>query len=234
LSVIACTRFTASPTPLPPVSPTPVPVYANVWVIGDSLSRGLHASSEQTTYRAVLASLLRAQNPENAQRVDRFGACTLGRLERILPNLTGNPDLIVIEVGINDVTKNDKGVCVPIPDEEWPARYGAVLDTLQQRYPDATIVVATIPWLNWPERSRRYQRALQFNDWIQSAARERDIAVADLWPVTVGQDETISRPDQTSAFPPHYRGDNFHPSDEGHRVIAETIFRVLYPPASLN
>lgn len=205
------------------------PVYPEVWIIGDSLSRGLYASTPVTMYRQQLVLLLRQRHRHNAERVLHKAVCNLQRAEQLWPTLEGTPNAIFLEIGVNDVTQNVNEDCPATADEEWAARYGAMLDALRARYPQTTVVVATVPWLNWHRRSRAYHRALQFNTWIYDQATPRGVLVADLWAATWQRPEVISRPDQVSTFPPRYRGDNFHPNDQGHRVIATTFLCTLYP-----
>ncbi len=194
----------------------------SVWILGDSLTLGLHASSIDTMYRSLLYKRLQASNPPGSIRYFLWNSvCTLGGLEQKWDTLPGKPTLLFIEVGINDLSPETP--CPYIPPEAWQSRYGAILDRIQQDAPDATLIVGTIPWMDWPEDSETYRQAQQYNQWIIAEAQARGILVADLWGATVGRPDGISTPEQPSIFYP-YHGDNFHPNDIGHRRLANAFF----------
>ena len=148
--------------------------------------------------------------------------CTLASLEGRWEELAGHPDLVFIEIGINDVANVN---CEQVPESAWRARYGAMLDRIHARAPDAAIIVGTIPWCGWSAGNPTRARALAYSDWIRAEADARGLAVADLWAVTVDRPDGISAPKQPSAFPPKYQGDTFHPNDVGHARIAETFYQ---------
>lgn len=201
----------------------------SVWIIGDSLTRGLFASSEKNTYRNVLFSKLQERYPMLIHTTFWNGVCTLGGLEEQWSSWPGQPDILFIELGINDLGNED---CILIPDEVWQQHYGAMLDRIQQDAPGVQIVVGTIPWSGWKPGTDIYRRAQLFNTWIIAEAGKRNVPVADLWSATVGREDGLSRPEESSVFPP-YHGDNFHPNDRGHQRLAETFFnayRVNHSP----
>ncbi len=205
--------------------PTKEPPH-RVWIIGDSITRGLHASSDGTTYRTRIFLALGERYPAQIYATFWQGVCTLGRLEQRWGQWPGRPDVLFLELGINDVSRNPN--CPQIPEGQWAERYGAMLDRIRRDAPGVFIVVGTLPWPGWKRGTSRYQKALLYNEWIREAAQARDIPVADLWEAMEGRTELLSRPEEASAFPPAYRGDGFHPNDQGHRVIAETFLQAYW------
>ncbi|MCP4197648.1 MAG: hypothetical protein GY762_10915 [Proteobacteria bacterium] len=194
----------------------------SVWIVGDSLTRGLFASSEADAYRNRLLDSMQAYYPQQIYSTFWQGVCTLGRLEMVWDSwLQDQPDVVFIELGINDLGSNRD--CPQVPEEEWQARYGAMLDRILTDAPSARIVAGTVPWSNWSENSVMWDKALRYNKWIVTEANSRGLAVADLWSATVGQSDGISTPDQPSVYPPGH-GDGFHPNDVGHRRLAQTLF----------
>ena len=173
-----------------------------MWVIGDSLARGLFASAEATTYRNLLFSALRDEHPGEIHAAFWSGAVTLGGLEQNWDQYVGHPDLIFINWASTISGRNPDFPQVPV--EKWQARYGDMLDRIQEDAPGIKIIVGTIPWSGWPREYQEYQLALKYNGWITAEARQRDIAVADLWAATVGKEDGLSTPDQSSIFPPFY------------------------------
>ncbi len=193
----------------------------SVWIVGDSLTRGLFASTEQYAYRNLLFDSLRALYPGSIHSTFWMGVCTLAGLENQWDSFVGTPDLIFIELGINDLGNPN---CPQVPKDQWQARYGAMLDRIMTDAPNVEIIVGTIPWCNWTSESESYANAQMYNRWIQEEARARLIPVADLWSATRGRIDGISTPDQPSVFPPYYHGDHFHPNDIGHQRLARTFF----------
>ena len=193
-----------------------------VWVIGDSLTLGMFASEESAAFRNRLFDALRERHPGQIRTTQWVGARTLAELEQRWDSWEGHPDLIFIELGINDLGRNPD--FPQVPEEAWQARFGAMLDRIQKDAPNVKIIVGTVPWSGWPPGSQEYQKALKYNSWISAEARQRDIAIADLWAATVGKEDGLSTPDQPSVFPPFYHGDNFHPNDLGHQRIANAFF----------
>ncbi len=193
-----------------------------VWVIGDSLTLGMFASSESAAFRNRLFDELRERHPGQIRSTRWAGACTLAELEERWDSWEGNPDLIFIELGINDLARTE--TCQPMPEEEWQARFGAMLDRIQRDAPGVKIIVGTIPWSGWRDNTQEFTGALLYNDRIETEAQKRDVMVADLWEATLHKRDGLSTPDQPSVFPPYYHGDSFHPNDLGHQRIANTFF----------
>jgi hypothetical protein len=132
-------------------------------------------------------------------------------------------DIIVVELGLNDAMP----VTPTIAEVDWPDRYGALLDSLAA---SGATVVATTMFYGISPAHPRYAALLRYNDAIHTEAAARGIAVADVWAATRDCASICrSHADQMSPFPPHFRGDDFHPSDVGHARIAQTIRSVLRP-----
>jgi len=193
----------------------------SVWIIGDSLTRGLFASREPTAYRNILFNQLRDQFPGQIRQTFWSGVCTLAGMEQQWDAWSGKPQLVFIELGINDLGGNRD--CPQIEEQDWRVHYGMMLDRIIAASPNVQIVVGTIPWSGWDIESEGWQKALRYNDWIRSEAEKRNIAVADLWAATLNKRDGVSTPEQASVFPPYYHGDDFHPNDTGHQRLANTF-----------
>lgn len=197
------------------------PPLVSVWVIGDSITRGLYASSESAMFRHRIFTSLQERRPGQIRLLFWEGMCTLGRLEARWQRLERlpPPTILFIELGVNDVLPNV--TCEQVSETEWQAHYGAMLDRFRQFAPEATIVVGEVPWVGWD--AERRARAQTYNGWIRQEAAARGLAVADLWAATVDRPDGLSSPDVSNPFPPDYRGDGFHPNDLGHRRIADAF-----------
>ncbi len=196
----------------------------SVWIIGDSLTTGLFASSDATSFRSILLRALGNEFPGSIHSTFWGNTCSLGGLAQKWDEWDDYPDVLFIELGINDLPPG-RPKCVNTPEKEWKARYGATLDHIRARDPGVEIVIGTIPWCNWKRGSKGYEKAMEYNAWIIELAADRGIPVADLWSATFDRRDGISSPDKASPFAPFLHGDNFHPSDVGHRRIAQEFFR---------
>ncbi len=193
-----------------------------VWILGDSLTEGLYASSEGATFRSNLFGMLQAEKPRRQMATFWHRGCTLARLEARWSEFTDKPDVLFLEYGVNDLASD---TCPVIPEEEYQARYGVMLDRMLGDAPGVRVVVGTIPWCGWPEGTEYRVRAVRFNAWIREEAQRRELAVADLWGATVDRPEFLSSPSTDRPFPPADAGDGFHPNDAGHWRIAATFYR---------
>ncbi len=201
----------------------------SVWILGDSITIGLHASAESATYRNRLIAKLQSHYPGQIYTTLWAPVCTWKGLEAWWNSQNTYPDVLFLEVGLVDVLArtSTSDLCVPTPQSEWPTRIGDMLDTILRSKDDIQVVVGTVPWCGWEEGSDLYTRAQRFNDILRKEAEKRHIPVADLWAVTVGDRDVLSRPDRSSAFGPDFRGDYFHPGDTGHQRIAEAFWQAF-------
>jgi lysophospholipase L1-like esterase len=192
------------------------PKVHRILVLGDSLTDGCCATSITRTFRHLLA--------------DKLGADLGGAGLRNLPTVAlsfdkyipWGADLIVLEVGINDAIRFGPNL---IAEEEYPAAYGALLDKMLAT--GATVVVVT-PFAVVRRGTEHYPALLRYRQYIlDEAAKRPGVVIADVWAATEHCRECRSKAETVTAFPPLYRGDDFHPSDEGHRVIADTILQAL-------
>jgi lysophospholipase L1-like esterase len=212
------TQFALSPVP-----PTPPPASTTghrprIVFFGDSLTAGLHASQPDLTYRALLmrqiAGTLDAGD-DAAVIEDPLGL--LDDAQRRLPQvLAEHPSLVFVELGHHDIWADDTQMGL------FEARYADILDRLLAS--GAEVIPSTLAWLNYAPGSPQYVNALRANSIIRRLAAQRDLVVADLWSPTVGRADLISTPNDPSFVEP-FQGDDLHPNDAGHRVLADAFWR---------
>ena len=190
---------------------------ATVAFLGDSVTLGAGASSRPNTYTGRVTKALKdkgfsvipkvsvsvdpAQNYPVAQRVAQTSA-----------NVT------VIELGAHSSIDQN------ITADQFRQMYGQILDCLVGS--DNIVVVGTVPWLGWTPDVYVYPRAEEFSRIIAEEAAKRGVAVADLWSAMKEQRGLLSTPDQKTFLPP-FRGDNFHPGNNGHLVIAGEYIKAI-------
>lgn len=196
-------------TPNHATSGTIPPVRNRLLVLGDSLTSGLYASSENTTYARLVA------DDTGMQLARRFASTLENAISEWQAVKNWRPALIVLEVGLNDVSKKKYS-------DAWVADYYALVRDMQSN--GATVVVATMFWAGVKPSHPDYATYMAINQVIRGTP---GAIVADVWDATVNCEGCVSTISDDSYFAPHYHGDGFHPNDTGHRMIAETIIEAL-------
>jgi hypothetical protein len=183
--------------------------------MGDSVTMGAFASTPEKMYVWLVHDELRRRgiDPTNdvVWSMDPYADLTNAR--RIASQ---HRQFIFVEVGVH----------WSIFDEaQFRELYGSMLDCLAGS--GARIIVGTIPWLNWPADQPLYNQMALFSQIIREEAAKRGIAVADLWAYTDKNPDAISRPSQSCFMSPDCHGDDYHPSDVGHALIAAAYASAL-------
>jgi len=184
--------------------------------LGDSLTLGLSASTEDRTYREIFLRRLSAESGRTVLPVvvDPFGM-TDDALRRLPPLLAFQPDLVIVELGNHEVFAGSAQI------DLLSQRYDQVLVEIERT--GATVIAGTTAWLNYPAGSRLYSDALRVNEIIRRLCAARGIAIAELWGATVVRGDFISSESDPSFYPP-FRGDDLHPNDAGHLALADTFW----------
>lgn len=191
-----------------------VPQTGTILVLGDSLASGLYATHEQATYASLIGEF-------TGMKLARRHAATLPAAGTIWEEVkVWSPEVVILEVGLNDVSSGTMN------DPEWRAAYSDLIQRMQGG--GARVVACTMFWAGIHANHPNYVRYLHYNEMIRSAAQEQHATLADLWLISDGCEECVSKPGEISYFAPHYAGDNFHPSDRGHELIATTIYNALH------
>ena len=128
------------------------------------------------------------------------------------------PDLVTIWTGANDVIRGEDV-------DDFEAALEDMFERLRERT-DGVIVAANIPDLTElprfrenPDEDVTRERIEAFNDAIAEQAADHDVLLVDLYAERV-EDSLVSE-------------DGFHPSNEGHRRIAEQFLEVILPALGL-
>lgn len=185
---------------------------APIIFFGDSITSGAGSTSDDASFAGVLeqrlvdAGVVRAGDYEvvisalGGQIVDLRFAQDIGRAPR---------SLVVVEIGAHSVVE-DQGLSAV----DFRAGYGLMLDCLQGT--GARVVVSTVPTLGWDQTNPLYARAEGRSTIIRDEADRRGIPVADVWDAMKDRHDLLSQ-------------DAFHPSDAGHRMIADLFWRQIEP-----
>ena len=193
--------------------PEPIREDQRLLVIGDSLTAGLFATKEQATFVSRLAEMTKYPIARRLSSQLYIADMVWNEVK------VWKPDIVVIEVGLNDINGGT------YTDAQWKAQYVKLSKDIQAT--GAKLIICTTFHFNNKPGDNLYDRRLKYNSMVRETAAETGATLADLWQATLNCPECVSSPNVISYFDPYYHGDNFHPSDEGHRRIAEEIYRVM-------
>ncbi len=134
------------------------------------------------------------------------GETTAGGLSRIDWLLREPVDVLVLELGGNDGLRG-------INPQVTQQNLQGIIDRTQDRYPEARIVLAgmQIPTNLGPDYT------VQFREVFPRLAESNDLALIPFLLEGVGGVPELNQPDQ------------IHPTAEGHKIVAETVWRTLRP-----
>ncbi|MGA2286697.1 MAG: SGNH/GDSL hydrolase family protein [Dehalococcoidia bacterium] len=197
---------------------------AGIAFIGDSLTLGAAATSPAEAFPSLVSEDLDRQGVEEQAR---FFLSFNPNTDIIAARNAMKHDrrFVIIEIGIH--ATND----LQITADQFRQMYGSLLDCVTGG--DTIVVAGTVAWFAWNADSPNYQRAGVFSQIIAEEAAKRDIAVADVWTATKLQVNLISTPEDKTFLGTGF-GDNNHPNDAGHAVIAhvyeQAISRELADP----
>ncbi len=174
---------------------------------GDSLTAGYGIDSAEA-YPALIQDRIEAAKP-GAWRVINAGLSgetTAGGLRRLDWILRQKVDLFVIELGGNDGLRGT-------PLEHTQANLQTMIDRLRARNPRMIIVLAgmQIP----TNMGVAYTEG--FTQIFRDLAAKNDIVLIPFLLEGVGGIPSLNLPD------------GIHPTEEGHRILAETVWKILAP-----
>ncbi len=177
-----------------------------VVVLGDSLAAGYGVEPGQA-YPALLQGKINAAGlPFTIVDAGVSGDTTadgLGRLDWLLQR---KMDVLIVELGGNDGLRG-------IPTVTIQSNLQSIIDRARARYPAVKIVIAgmKMPGNLGPE----YVDA--FTKVFPEIARKNRAALVPFLLDGVGGDASLNQPD------------GIHPTAEGHKIVAENVWKVLKP-----
>ena len=179
-----------------------------ILVFGDSLSDGFMLKRSQA-YPALLAKKLRAAGLDfQVINASASGGTTDGGLERLPAHLKRRIDILVLELGINDVFH---GLSVA----EIENNLQQIIDRVKKRNPKARVVVAGMQLPNY--NADDYVSA--FGKMFGDLASRNGAAVVPSLLEGVAGNPSLNLPD------------GIHPNAEGQKLLAENVWHVLEPVA---
>lgn len=192
--------------------PRPVGRPMHVSFIGDSITEGSYATVDEKTFRGTMVSELSKDGAVRWDRQGRAGATTAEVLA-MLPASLPKADLIVVELGTNDLGKTQPA--------EFARTYNRLLDTALAASPGAPLVCAGA-W-SGPNVVGAIDSA------ISTACSAHDGVFVSL---SGPFDDARNRGPGGRPAANGFVTDEFHPNDAGHAAIAGWLLsRIAVRPA---
>jgi acyl-CoA thioesterase-1 len=177
-----------------------------VLVLGDSLAAGLGVDPGEA-YPALLQKKIDAAGLNfTVINGGVSGDTSAGGLRRLPWYLSRKIDVLILELGANDGLRG-------LPPAATRTNLQAIIDAAKTAYPGIKIVIAgmRLP----PNLGRDYTDA--FEKIFPALARENQAALVPFLLEGVGGNPDLNAPDQ------------IHPTAEGHKIVAETVWKILKP-----
>lgn len=177
-----------------------------VVILGDSLTAGLGVEREQA-YPALLQEKINAVGlPFTIVDAGVSGDTTsdgLGRLDWLLQRKI---DILVVELGANDGLRG-------IPVSTIQSNLQAIIDRARKKYPEIKIVVAgmKMPANLGPDYVEAFARV------FPDLAAKNHAALVPFLLAGVAGDPNLNQ------------ADGIHPTPEGHKIVADNVWKVLKP-----
>ncbi|GGB17892.1 arylesterase [Puia dinghuensis] len=173
---------------------------------GDSLTAGYGVSPDQAFPEVIKHRIDSLHLPYQVTNAGVSGETTSGGKNRIGWVLRQPVDIFVLELGANDGLRG-------IPVTGTTANLQAIIDSVKARYPSARIVLAgmQVP----PSMGSVYATA--FRNLFPALAAKNNTALVPFLLQNVG------------GIPRLNQHDGIHPTAEGHRLVANNVWKVLKP-----
>lgn len=182
------------------------PAQKKVVVLGDSIAAGYGVDPEQAFPAVLQQKIEQAHLPYQVVNAGVSGDTTAGGLRRLSWVLKQPVDVLVIELGGNDGLRG-------INPEDTRKNLQSIIDQTKAKYPAAKIVISgmQMPGSMGPDYAKKYREV--FTD----LAKEDNATLVPFLLEGVG-----GRPELNQA-------DRIHPTPEGHKIVAENVWKVLQP-----
>lgn len=175
-------------------------------ILGDSLAAGLGVDYDEAFPELLQKKIEAAGWHDTVVNAGVSGDTSADGLARVDWLLRRKIDVLVLELGGNDGLR---GISV----DATRTNLQAILDRVHTKYPDARLVVAGMQMP--PNMGEDYTRG--FRALFPELAARNHAALIPFLLEGVGGKPELNQPD------------HIHPSAEGHRIVAENVWKVLRP-----
>jgi len=179
-----------------------------ILVFGDSLSDGFMLKRSEA-YPALLAKKLRAAGLNfSVTNASASGGTTDGGLERLPPRLKHKINILILELGVNDVFHG-------LPVDQIQKNLQEIIDKVKAKNPSAHVVIAGMQMPGYTADD--YVSA--FGQMFSDLATKNRAALVPYLLQGVSGNPSLNLPD------------GIHPNAAGQKILAENVWRVLEPVA---
>ncbi len=179
---------------------------SSVLFFGNSLTAGF-GIDEEDAYPALIQEKIDSLGLDyDVINGGLSGETTASGLNRLDWFLEEEPTVFVLELGGNDGLR---GISV----EETRKNLKAMIQLVREKYPNTKILLAgmQIP----PNMGAEYTESFRF--MYEEVAQEEQVELIPFLLKGVAGDPDLNLPD------------GIHPTEEGHKIVAETVWEYLYP-----
>jgi len=177
-----------------------------ILILGDSLAAGSGVDSEEAFPALLQSKIDSAGLKYEIINAGVGGDTTAGGLRRTDWLLRRKIDVLVLELGGNDGLRG-------VAPATTRTNLQTIIDRTKAKYPEVKIVIAGMQMP--PNMGEEYNSA--FRNVFPELAKANKAALVPFLLEGVGGKEEFNLPDQ------------IHPNPEGHRIVAENVWKVLGP-----
>jgi acyl-CoA thioesterase-1 len=178
----------------------------NIVFMGNSITAGYGLQLSEAFPALIQNRIDSLRLPYSTVNAGVSGETSADGLARIDWLLRQPVDIFVLELGGNDGLRG-------IPVSETKKNLQAIIQKVKTKYPQAQIILAgmQIP----PNMGKRYTD--EFRKMFPDLAKENDVKLIPFLLEGVGGEKRLNMED------------GIHPTAEGHRILAENVWRVVEP-----
>lgn len=180
-----------------------------ILILGDSLAAGAGLDPDEAFPALLQKKIDEASLKYDVVNAGVSGDTTAGGLRRIDWLLRRKIDVLILELGGNDGLRG-------IPPPSTLTNLQTIIDRTRAKYPDVKIVIAGMQMP--PNMGEEY--TIAFRQIFPDLAKRNNASLIPFLLEGVGGKPELNLPDQ------------IHPNPEGHRIVAENVWKVLGPVLS--
>jgi acyl-CoA thioesterase-1 len=173
---------------------------------GDSLTAGYGLTMQDAFPYLIQQKIDSLGLPYLVVNAGLSGETTAGGANRIDWILKSKPDIFVLELGGNDGLRG-------LSPEQTRKNLRAIIDKVKKRNPDAVVLLAGMQM--FPNMGQDYVN--EFKGTFPLIAEEKGVKLIPFLLEGVGGIEDLNQ------------ADGIHPNEEGHKVVAATVWKYLKP-----
>jgi acyl-CoA thioesterase-1 len=175
-------------------------------VLGDSIAAGYGLDREEAFPALIEEKIKEAGLNYRVINAGESGDTTAGGLRRISWHLRQPIDVVLLELGGNDGLRG-------IAPEETEKNLQGIIDKVRAKYPEAKIVIAGMEM----PKNMGEEYVSKFREVFPRIAKENSAALVPFLLEGIAGKAEFNQPDR------------IHPTAEGHRIVANNVWKVLKP-----